>query len=119
MRKRLHCFFVDIYEILDKFSAMLACLLALRQYEVDRLGYVNNNSIVPQFFIIIIIHIKFEKMPGTCSPVCEVCFPDEGVKYESDADDYFYDSDIADDSDTSESNNETDDDDQEVAIKID
>ena len=24
---------------------------------------------------------------------CEVCFPDEGVKYESDTDDYFYDSD--------------------------
>ena len=50
---------------------------------------------------------------------CEVCFPDEGVKYESDADDYFYDSDIADDSDASESNNETDDDDdQEAEIKI-
>ena len=50
---------------------------------------------------------------------CEVCFPDGGVKYESDADDYFYDSDIADDSDTSESNNETDDDQQEVEIEID
>ena len=47
---------------------------------------------------------------------CEVCFPDEGVKYESNADDYFYDSDIADDSDTFKSNNETDDNDQEVEI---
>ena len=50
---------------------------------------------------------------------CEVCFPDEEVKYESDANDYFYDSNIADDSDTSESNNEIDDDDQEVEIEID
>lgn len=50
---------------------------------------------------------------------CEVCFPDEGVKYESDVDDYLYDSDIADDNDTSESNNDTDDDNQEVEIEID
>ena len=51
--------------------------------------------------------------------VCEFCFPDEGVKYESVANDYFYDSDIADDSDIPESNDETDDDDQEVEIEID
>ena len=47
----------------------------------------------------------------------EVCFPDEGVKYESDADDYFYDRDIADDSDISESTDENDED-QEAKIKI-
>ena len=50
---------------------------------------------------------------------CEICFPDGGVKYESDADGYFYDSNIADDSDIPESNDETDDDDQEVEIEID
>lgn len=41
---------------------------------------------------------------------CEVCFPDEGVKYESDADDYFYDRDIADDCDIFESTDENDED---------
>ena len=46
---------------------------------------------------------------------CEVCFPEEGVKYESDADDYFYDSDIVQDS---ESVNKSDDDNQEAEIKI-
>ena len=50
---------------------------------------------------------------------CEVCFPDGGVKYESDTDDYFCDSNIANDSDIPESNDETDDNDQEVEIKID
>ena len=50
---------------------------------------------------------------------CEVCFPDGGVKYESDANDYLYDSNIADDSDIPKSNDETDDDDQEVEIEID
>ena len=44
---------------------------------------------------------------------CEVCFPDEGVKYESDQDNYFYsDRDVADDSDAS-----TEDDAQEAEIE--
>jgi hypothetical protein len=48
---------------------------------------------------------------------CEVCFPDGGVKYESDADpDDSDDSDAADDSDISESD-KTDNDDQEIEIE--
>ena len=44
---------------------------------------------------------------------CEVCFPDEGVKYESNKDDYFYsDSDITDVSNISTN----EDDDQEAEI---
>ena len=115
MRKRLHCFFVDIYEILDKFSAMLACLLALRQYEVDRLGYVNNNSIVPQFFIIIIIHIKFEKMPGTCSPVWRKAARSASQTKESNMSQTPMITSMT----AIESNNETDDDKQEVEIEND
>ena len=48
---------------------------------------------------------------------CEVCFPDGGVKYESDADtDDSDESDDTDDSDISESD-KTDDDDQEIKIE--
>ena len=49
-----------------------------------------------------------------------MCFPHEGVKYESDADDYFYDSDIADEDESDiPDSDETDNDDKEVEIKID
>ena len=44
------------------------------------------------------------------------------MKYESDADDYFYDSDIADDNESNipdSDDDETDNDDQEVEIEID
>ena len=50
---------------------------------------------------------------------CEVCFPDQGVKYKSDQDDYFYnDSDIADDSDVS-TNEDDDVQEAEIENKID